>query len=310
MRMISRISSANPEPSVRYSRLNIEKSMATRFPKMGRNWDESEDAVLKQMVVQYGKQWNIIATHFPNRTASQVAARWEKCLDPTITKGSFTPGEDAQIADFVAAHGPRNWPQITQILPHRSSKQCRECWFNHLNPTVTKTPWTAAEDALIFEQFKASGGKWSTIAKLLPGRTDNAIKNRFNSSISKRIQSDSNRAEVLLPDSSRRQYKQKSPRPPKIPAGGQPPPGSHIPDDPKKPPPLQIGIPASPGTIQFTPFSLPTPSFAAGDGGLFTPGIIATSPFELQSPKFDSQTPTTFGGLFSPFKTGDGETLK
>jgi hypothetical protein len=285
---------------------------------MGRNWDESEDAVLKQMVAQHGKQWNIIANHLPNRTASQVAARWEKCLDPNITKGPFTPEEDAQIADFVATHGPRNWPQITQILLHRSSKQCRERWFNHLDPSVTKTPWTPEEDALIFEQFKASGGKWSAIAKLLPGRTDNAIKNRYNSSISKRIQIDANNAEVLLPDSSRRQYKHKSPRPPRI-TVGPPPAASPIPetkDDPKKPPPLQIAIPASPtlpGPIQFTPFSLPTPTFGTGDGGLFTPvspGLMTPSPFGLQSPKLDGQAPTAFGGLFSPFKTGDGETFK
>ncbi|OHT09021.1 Myb-like DNA-binding domain containing protein [Tritrichomonas foetus] len=177
---------------------------------MGRNWEESEDAILKQLVATHGKQWNLIAQHLPKRTASQVAARWEKCLDPNITKGPFTAEEDQMIVDYVSRNGPRGWPRITSILPNRSSKQCRERWFNHLDPNVKKVQWTAEEDNLIFQQHKTIGSKWSTIAKMLPGRTDNAIKNRWNSSISKRIQTDANGNEYVLPDSSRRQYKQKT----------------------------------------------------------------------------------------------------
>lgn len=178
---------------------------------MGRNWDENEDNILKQLVATHGKQWNLIAQHLPKRTASQVAARWEKCLDPNITKGPFTAEEDQQIINYVAQNGPRGWPRITTILPNRSSKQCRERWFNHLDPSVKKVQWTPEEDNLIYQQHKQLGPKWSAIAKMIPGRTDNAIKNRWNSSISKRLQIDANGNEFVLPDSSRRQYKQKTP---------------------------------------------------------------------------------------------------
>ena len=177
---------------------------------MGRKWDENEDKILKQLVQTHGKQWNLIAQHLPKRTASQVAARWEKCLDPNITKGPFTAEEDQLIINYVNQNGARGWPRITAILPNRSSKQCRERWFNHLDPSVKKVQWTPEEDNLIFKQHKQIGPKWSTIAKMIPGRTDNAIKNRWNSSILKRIQTDANGNEYILPDSSRRQYKQKN----------------------------------------------------------------------------------------------------
>jgi hypothetical protein len=154
---------------------------------MARTWTQEEDDLLRRYIAQFGKQWTAIAGHIPNRSATQVAARWEKCINPALLKGQFTPDEDRLIVKFVEQHGIRVWPKITCVLPHRSPKQCRERWFNNLDPSVTKGPWTADEDAMIFEGYVAHGPRWALIAHQIPGRSDNAIKNRWNASISKRM---------------------------------------------------------------------------------------------------------------------------
>ena len=268
---------------------------------MGRNWEPAEDEQLRHLVSIHGKQWGVIAAQMENRSASQIAARWEKCLDPKLMKGPFTAEEDRIIIDYVNKNGPQNWPALSQILYQRSPKQCRERWFNHLDPTVIKSEWTQEEDERIFEQHEKMGGKWSTIVKLFPGRTDNAIKNRWNSSVSKRIVTDENGVKHVLPDSSKRKYRPRERPSPQIGQGvpelGAPLKLEDIPEKKHAPPPLEIpkldvsssGV----SPIPFTPFSLATPSFTGAEGGMFSP-ISPISAFAL--------TPGTLGGLPSPVR--------
>ena len=180
---------------------------------MGRNWTEEEDNMLRQLIVQYGKQWSVIATHIPNRSATQIAARWEKCINPKLQKGPFSAEEDRLIVEFVEKNGIHAWPKITSVLPKRTAKQCRERWFNNLDPVVTKEPWTPEEDKLIFEAYLQYGPKWSTIAKGIPGRTDNSIKNRWNASISKRMRVDEAGEHFLAPCKMRKHSKRSRPPP-------------------------------------------------------------------------------------------------
>mmetsp|Transcript_27366 Transcript_27366/g.49257 ORF Transcript_27366/g.49257 Transcript_27366/m.49257 type:complete len:249 (+) Transcript_27366:95-841(+) len=103
----------------------------------------------------------------------------------------WNPTEDCAIVELVELYGTKQWTVISDRLQvdfgikGRSGKQCRERWHNHLDPSIKKGYWTPEETLKLFETHRVVGNKWADISGLLPGRSDNSIKNHFYSTMRK-----------------------------------------------------------------------------------------------------------------------------
>ncbi|KAM1312992.1 hypothetical protein ACFX2F_017075 [Malus domestica] len=153
-------------------------------------WTPEEDEILRRAVQRFkGKNWKKIAECFKDRTDVQCLHRWQKVLNPELVKGPWSKEEDEVIIELVKKYGPKKWSTIAQHLPGRIGKQCRERWHNHLNPGINKEAWTQEEELALIRAHQMYGNKWAELTKFLPGRTDNSIKNHWNSSVKKKLDS-------------------------------------------------------------------------------------------------------------------------
>jgi len=110
--------------------------------------------------------------------------------------------EDTAVRTLVRQLGTRRWGLVSAALVSqyalagRSGKQCRERWHNQLNPTIRHDPWSQEEELIIVREQAKVGNRWADIAKLLPGRSDNAVKNLFYSSLRKKYRCRGRKAAV------------------------------------------------------------------------------------------------------------------
>ena len=118
------------------------------------------------------------------RSEEQCQNRWQKVLKAGLRKGQWTEEEDEIVRREVAAFdGPLDlkWSTIAESLDGRLGKQVRERWQNHLDPNLSKEPWMEDEDQLLISLQAVMGNRWSEIARAFAGRSENSVKNRWNS---------------------------------------------------------------------------------------------------------------------------------
>lgn len=175
------------EASLAPTRIRKQKGHQTN----NATWTAEEDQLLIELASQNSSStisWSQLARSFPNKTAPQLAGRWSKVLDPSLVKGSWTRAEDEIIMNYVNQNGEKDWSKLAEMLVGRTGKQCRERFKNHLDPNVIRQAWTPQEDQLLIEFHNKLGNQWTKIASMMKGRSDNCVKNRWNSTIKKRLE--------------------------------------------------------------------------------------------------------------------------
>ncbi|KAG4967660.1 hypothetical protein JHK87_033311 [Glycine soja] len=111
------------------------------------------------------------------------------CCDKNgLKKGPWTPEEDLKLTNYIQFHGPGNWRSLPKNAGlKRCGKSCRLRWTNYLRPDIKRGRFSLEEEDIIIQLHSILGNKWSAIASRLPGRTDNEIKNYWNTHIRKRL---------------------------------------------------------------------------------------------------------------------------
>ncbi|RDY12360.1 Transcription factor MYB3, partial [Mucuna pruriens] len=126
------------------------------------------------------------------RKRSRSMGRSPCCSKEGLNKGAWTALEDKILSEYIHIHGEGKWRHLPKRAGlKRCGKSCRLRWLNYLRPGIKRGNITNDEEELIIRLHKLLGNRWSLIAGRLPGRTDNEIKNYWNTNIGRKLQNGS-----------------------------------------------------------------------------------------------------------------------